>query len=77
VCFFLFIFAESKNQEPIQDPESIDSVDRTNANDLQALQNHNLLIALGGVARGAGGVNFPISVSKLIPNFLKELRDRI
>lgn len=36
--------------------------------DIQAIQNHNLLIALGGVVRG-GTAHFPLSVSVVLePN---------
>lgn len=39
-----------------------DGMDAKDHSELQALQNHNLLIALGGVARGASS-HFPMSVS--------------
>lgn len=41
-----------------------DGMDAKDHSDLQALQNHNLLIALGGVARGAT-THFPMSVSEI------------
>ncbi len=50
-------------------------MDAKDHSDLQALQNHNLLIALGGVARG-GTPHFPMSVrlqiekDKIFPNFM-------
>ncbi|KAG4072250.1 hypothetical protein HA402_004182 [Bradysia odoriphaga] len=47
----------SKAHDSSMEPDGMDAKDHS---DLQALQNHNLLIALGGVARG-GTPHFPMS----------------
>lgn len=61
---FLFIiyYLGSKNQDVTSNEQDVaDSTERL-TNDLQTLQNHNLLIALGGVARGAAS-HFSMPVS--------------
>lgn len=63
LCFFFnFSFIGSKNQDATTNEQDVaDSTERL-TNDLQTLQNHNLLIALGGVARGAAS-HFSMPVS--------------
>lgn len=60
--FFSFFYSGSIKQEATSNEHDVaDSTERL-TNDLQTLQNHNLLIALGGVARGAAS-HFSMPVS--------------
>lgn len=62
---FCFFYEGSKGgHDNSHDQDGIDAKDHS---DLQAIQNHNLLIALGGVTRGAT-THFPMSVSTILYN---------
>lgn len=64
--FLTFSFVGRTGSKAHDNSSEQDGMDAKDHSDLQALQNHNLLIALGGVARG-GTPHFPMSVSvKLI-----------
>jgi hypothetical protein len=52
-------FAESKNQEV---PDQDTNVNGNAKNDLQALQNHNLLIALAHGGTSGGSPFMPVSI---------------
>lgn len=62
----LFIFClESKNQEVLT-PEHQDGTNGGSKQDMQALQNHNLLIALAHGGSSGGSQHFAMPVSSIL-----------